>query len=737
MSGKPSGRGAGSGSSGHAVESADRPEKIRNVALVGHAGSGKTTLVDALLAAAEAIPRPGSVSDGTTVSDADPIEVAQQRSVSLAVCPMTIGGVTINLLDTPGSPDFVGELRAGLRAADAALFVIAAGEGVDPTTLALWEECAHLAMPRAVVISRLDGLHASYQSTLAACQESLGVVAGQAVLPLYQPEGTAVSAGEPPAALLGLLSRQRLDYRNGYPPAVTDAGEDVADDADFEQARAELIEAIIAESEDESLLDRYVAGEELALEILIDDLETAVARGTFHPVIPVCSPTALGLAELIEVLSSAFPSPLENDLPVITTPDGALVESVTCDPGSALVGEVVRTTVDPYAGRVSLVRLFAGTITPDTAIHICGHGGADRGHPDHDADDRVGHLYSPLGATLRPIERAVAGDIVAIPRLGTAETSDTISGKAQPLLIAPWDMPEPLLPVAIRAASRNDDDALARSLERLVATDPVVRVDRDTSTGQLVLWCLGESHSDAVLERLRANAALDIEPVRVALHSTFTSTAHGHGRHVKQSGGHGQFAVCDVEITPSPRGSGVTFESKVVGGAVPTQYVGSVEKGVRHQLERGVEGADGCPVTDVHVTLLDGKAHSVDSSDAAFQTAGALAVRDAARTGEISLLEPIAQLHVDVPDPHVGAVLSDLPSRRGRVTGTEPVADCPPGNERTVVHAEVPEAELTRYAVTLRALTSGTGRFRRSYVRHEVVPASATQAVRDGAVAAH
>jgi elongation factor G len=296
-------------------------------------------------------------------------------------------------------------------------------------------------------------------------------------------------------------------------------------------------------------------------------------------------------------------------------------------------------------------------------------------------------------------------------------------------------MPEPLLPVAVRGATRNDDDALARGLERLVATDPVVRVDRNAATGQLVLWCLGESHADAVLERLRAGASLETEPVRVALQSTFTSTAKGHGRQVKQSGGHGQYAVCDIEIAPLPRGMGVTFESKVVGGAVPTQYVGSVEKGVRQQLEHGVEAAEGCPVTDVHVTLLDGKAHSVDSSDAAFQTAGAVAVRDAAGFGEIALLEPIATLRVDVPDGYVGAVLSDLPGRRGRVTGTQPVPDCPPGNERTVVHAEVPEAELTRYAVTLRSLTGGTGRFGRAFARNEIVPASAAAALRDTASA--
>jgi elongation factor G len=725
MTGKPSAKPAGS------IEAPQTPAAIRNIAVVGHAGAGKTTLVEALLAATGAIPKAGSVLDGNTVSDTDPIEIAQQRSVALSVCPMAAEDRTVNLLDTPGSPDFVGELRAGLRAADAALFVVASGEPLDASTLALWDECVHLGMPRAVAISRLDGLHSSYADTLALCQTSFGQSGGQAVLPLYMPEGGG--GGQPPTALVGLLSRRRSDYANGFPPKSTDASAETADDPGFEEARSALIEAIIAESEDETLLDRYVSGEDLELDVLVDDLETAIAQGSFHPVVPVCAATGLGLAELLEVLSSAFPSPLEHDLPPVTTPDGDAVDGIACDPQSPLLGEVVRTTVDTYAGRVSLVRLFAGTIAPDTAIHVCGRGGAGRGHPDHDTDERVGHLYSPLGATLRPISQAVAGDIVAIPRLATAETSDTISSKAQPLLIAPWDMPEPLLPIAVRAASRNDDDALARGLERLAATDPVVRVHRDASTGQLVLWCLGESHAEAVLERLRAGASLQTEPVRVALQSTFTSTAKGHGRQVKQSGGHGQYAVCDIEISPLPRGSGVTFESKVVGGAVPTQYVGSVEKGVRQQLEHGVEAAEGCPVTDVHIALLDGKAHSVDSSDAAFQTAGSLAVRDAAGFGEIALLEPIATLQVDVPDGYVGAVLSDLPGRRGRVTGTQPVPDCPPGNERTVVRAEVPEAELTRYAVTLRSLTGGTGRFTRAFARNEIVPASAAAALRGAA----
>jgi elongation factor G len=708
-------------------ETADRPEKIRNAALVGHSGAGKTTLVEALLAATGVIPRAGSVVEGTTVSDHDPIEQAQQRSVALSVCPLPWDNVVTNLLDTPGYPDFTGELRAGLRAADAALFVVSAADEIDPITVSLWEECAGLGTPRAVVITKLDAPRANYQATVEACQRVFGGDDGQDVLPLYLPVGGGPE--QAPSGLVGLLSRVHFDYSDGFPPreAPLPAG------IDLEGPRGALIEAIINNSEDETLLDRYLSGEEIGLDVLIDDLETAVARGTFYPVLPVCATTGLGLAELLEVLAGGFPSPTEMDAPAVTTIDGSPCKPLSCDPDGPLVAEVVRTTVDPYLGRLSILRLFSGTLTPETVIHVSGHGGSSRGHPDHDADERVGQLHSPLGATLRPVERVIAGDICAIGRLGSAETGDTISTKSEPLLIEPWEMPEPLLPIAVQAATRADEDALAKALGRLTAGDPTVRVERHQDTGQLVLWCLGEAHADVVLERLRATGAhVETVPLRTAVMETFTAEARGHGRLVKQSGGHGQYAVCDIVVTPLPRGSGVEFAEKVVGGAVPSQFIGSVEKGVRAQLASGLDQAH-IPVTDVLVTLVDGKAHSVDSSDAAFQTAGGLAVKDAAANGSLALLEPIAAIDITVPDTHVGAVLSDLSGRRGRVTGTEPDPAAPLGMERTVVHAEVPDAELTRYAITLRSLTAGTGRFTRHFARYEVVPANVAASLREPA----
>ncbi|MFI5892770.1 elongation factor G-like protein EF-G2 [Actinoplanes sp. NPDC051513] len=693
------------------------PGRVRNVVLVGHSGSGKTTLVEALLAATGTIPRAGTVADGTTVSDHDPAAVRQQRSVSLSCAPLIHQDVKINLLDTPGYADFVGELRAGLRAADAAVFVVSAEGGVDDATAALWEECAAVGMPRAVVITRLDHPRADYDAALEACQEAFG----ENVMPIYQPmlgdDGVSI------AGLMGLVTLRVLDYSEGYPPKVGEAErehlEPIADD------RNTLIEGIIAESEDETLMDRYLGGEEVTADTLVTDLEKAVAKGNFYPVIPVCSATGVGLDALLDGLVTGAPSPLEHDLPVVTGVDGSPRPPLTCDPGGPLVAEVVKTTIDRHVGRVSLVRVFSGTLRPEQVLHVSGHGLSERGHPDHDADERVAHVYSPLGATLREVPYCVAGDLCAITKSGSAETGDTLSGKDDPMLMAPWSMPEPLLPIAVVAKTRSDEDALAKNLARLVAGDPTMRLERNIETHQLVLWTMGESHADVVLDRLRSGGVeLDTEPVKVPLRETFGCGAKGHGRHVKQSGGHGQYAVCDISVEPLPRGSGFEFENKVVGGAVPHNYIPSVEKGVRTQLERGLVA--GYPVVDLRVTLFDGKAHSVDSSDAAFQTAGALALREAAAAGQLTLLEPIDEIAVRVPEMYVGAVMSDLSGRRGRPLGSESEAD----GVHSVVRAEVPATELIRYAVELRAISSGAGTFSRTYIRHEPMPAHLSEAVK-------
>jgi elongation factor G len=683
---------------------------VRNVAVVGHAGAGKTTLVEALLARTGTVARAGRVEDGTTVSDSEEVEVSMQRSVALSLAPLEYRGVKVNLLDTPGSADFVGELRAALRAADSALFVVSAVDGVDALTVQLWHECAAVGMPRAVVVTQLDRPRADFDDAVAICQRVLG----EGVHPLYLPmhgDDDAV------AGVIGLISQRVYDWTSG---------DRVERDPDpqhlplIENLRGDLLEAIIAESEDESLLDRYLAGEVIDPKVIIADLELAVARGSFYPVLPAAPLSMLGTDELLEVLTQAMPTPLEHPCPVVTRPDGSPAAPLVCDPEGPLVAEVVKTTSDPYLGRVSLVRVFSGTLRPDAVVHVSGHGLVERGHPDHDADERVGALSTPLGAAMRPVAECPAGDLCCVAKLASAETGDTVSSKDEPLLVSPWELPEPQHAIAVEAASRADEDKLGTALQRLVAEDPTVRLERQQETGQLLLWCVGGAHAEVLVDRLKTRYGVQVTlpEVVIPLRETLASPVSVTGRHVKQSGGHGQYAVVHLDFEPLSAGEGLIFESKVVGGAVPSNYIPSVEKGITAQMERGV---DGRPLVDIRAVLTDGKAHSVDSSDAAFQAAGALAVREACQASGVQVLEPVSSIEVRLPSHYVGTAMSDLSGRRARVTGSDVGED-----DLSVVSAEVPDLELLHYAADLRSLSHGTGSFSRRYLRHEPMPAHVT-----------
>jgi elongation factor G len=670
---------------------ASSPDRIRNVVLIGPGGSGKTTLVETLLASAGAISRAGTIQEGSTICDFEESEKSHERSISLAIAPVIHRDTKINLVDTPGYADFVGEVRAGLRAADCALFVIAASEAVDDATSALWRECAEVGMPRAVVITKLDQARADYDGVLAATQAAFG----DKVLSLYVP---VRDAGGEVTSLVDLMN----------------------DDGEHEELRGALIEGIIEESEDETLMDRYLGGEAISHETLTEDLEKAVARGSFHPVVPVCSMSGVGCAELLDLAVDGFPSPLEHPSPDVFTPAGKEAEAIAGDPNGVLVAEVVKTASDPYVGRVSLVRVFSGTLTADDPVHVSGHFTSfysDSAHEDHDEDEKIGSLSYAFGGTHVPANAVVAGDLCAIGKLSRAETGDTLSSIGDPRVLKPWSMPEPLLPIAIKAASKADEDKLSQALGRLAAEDPSLRVENNPETHQLVLWCMGEAHADVLIRRLADRYAVNVEtePFLVSLRETFGGAGKGLGRHVKQSGGHGQYAVCHIEVEPLPEGGGFEFVDKVVGGAVPRNFIPSVEKGVRAQMERGVRA--GYPMVDLRVTLTDGKAHSVDSSDMAFQMAGGLALREAAATTTVTMLEPYDVVAVVVPDDHVGGTMSDLSSRRARLLGTDKV-----GDDRTVINAEVPQTELVRYAVDLRSATHGAGSFTRSFGHYEPMP---------------
>ncbi|PYC76378.1 elongation factor G-like protein EF-G2, partial [Streptomyces tateyamensis] len=639
-----------------------------------------------LAVAAGALSRAGRVSEGSTVSDHEEIEHQQQRSVRLALVPVEWRGVKINLLDPPGHADFAGELRAALHAADAAVFVVSAtdlpGDTGSPEqtspTLALWRECAAAGLPRAIAVTHMDAARADFDEVLTACRQAFGEGHPDSVQPVDLPVRTDGQV----RGTVELLSGETHGAAAPLPPT--------------EPAREQLVEAIAGE--DDELMERYLGGETLDGAALARGLHGALGQDTLHPVLPVTE-DGTGAVDLLDLIVTAFPPPTERPLPepLAARPQGT-------GPDSPLVAQVIQNTGDQYVGRLSLVRVLAGTLLPDLGVQVAG------------AEARVAGLTSPFGKLQRAVPHAPAGDLACVGKL-TAQVGDTLCDPAAPLTLPRWELPEPLLPVAVRARSRSDEDKLAQSLARLTAEDPTVRAEQNPDTHQLVLWCTGEAHAGVVLHRLAEQYGVQLDQVdyQVALRQTFAGPATGHGRLVKQSGGHGQYAICDLQVEPLPAGGGFEFVDRVVGGAVPRHYVPSVEKGVRAQLANGV--GNGYPLVDLRVTLLDGKAHSVDSSDAAFQTAAALALKDAAGQASLRLLEPVAEVGVLVPDEYLGAVFNDLSGRRGRVLGTEAA-----GPGRSLLRAEVPELELSRYAVELRALTHGTGSFTRAPLRYEPMP---------------
>lgn len=678
--------------------------QIRNVALVGHSGTGKTSLAEALLHRAGAISRMGRVEDGTTACDFDPEEQRRGISLSLAVAPFEWRDHKINLIDTPGYADFLGEVAAALRIADLAVFVVSAVDGVEVQTEEAWDLARRLGVPRMVFVNKLDRERASFDATLAQLRDRLG----SGIAPLELPIGEEAGF----RGIADLLTDTAHIYEDGVPhtEAIPDEMEEIE-----HQVHDNLVEGIVVA--DDAMLERYLEGDVPNLDELEHTLHDGIAEATVFPVVVGSATREIGIDRLADLLVEIGPSPLDRPVP-ITAGNGERPEEidVTADASGDPLAFVFKTIADPYVGQVSLFRVVSGTLRPDD--HLVNSRTGD--------DERLHGLLTVRGKAQEPVSELVAGDIGAVSKLAGTLTGDTLAPKGKPVKVAPIAQPEPTLAVAVVPRTQADEDRLAPALHRLVDEDPALRVERIDETHQTLLHGTGETHLQITLEKLtrKFGANVETEPVRVAYRETVTGSATDvEGRHKKQTGGHGQFGVCVIDLEPLPRGEGFEFASTVVGGAISRSFIGAVQKGIEETMAAG--GVYGYPVVDVRVTVTDGKEHSVDSSEMAFKVAGRLAFRAALAEAGPVILEPISRIDVTVPPEMQGDVMGDLNSRRGRVQGTDTTTD-----GRQTVYALVPTSEIQRYAVELRSLTGGRGRFHAAHDHYDVLPAHLVDSVR-------
>ncbi|MEA2486216.1 MAG: elongation factor [Actinomycetota bacterium] len=676
-------------------------ENIRNIVLVGHGGSGKTSLAEALLFRSGATTRMGKVTDGNTVCDFDEEEIRKGISISTALAPIEWDGHKINILDAPGYADFVGEMRAAMRVADLAVFVVSAVEGVEVQTQVAWRLADELELPRIIFVNKVDRENASFRRTLDQLRDMFGMGVAPLALPLGREHD-----------FRGVISVIDVEAVS-YDASGKTTAEEVPSErqARVDEVRTALLDSV-AETNDE-LLERYLESGEIERSEVIHALHDGLARASVFPVLVGATTKLIGVDRLADAIVAAGPSPL--DRPPVESADGEVREAKPDGPMSALI---FKTMTDPYVGRVSFFRVYSGVLRGETSLH----------NASRNADERVGHVFTMRGKTQEPLSEIVAGDIGAVAKLNHSVTGDTLADKAAPIVLPGIEPPEPLLPKAIEPKTKGDEDKLMIGLQKIIEEDPSLRLARSDETHQTILWGMGDAHLDAALERLKRKSGVEVEevPFKVPYRSTFRTKAEALGRHVKQSGGHGQYGVCNVRIEPLPRGEGFVFENKIFGGSIPGQFVGSVEKGVRAAMESGA--GSGFPMIDLKVELYDGKYHTVDSSDMAFQLAGAQAMKDAIDKAGLTLLEPVWTLEVMVPEEFTGDIMGDLQKRRGIPEGIETLS-----GDRQIVKAKVPFAEVTHYATDLRSVTGGKGTFSWEFSHYQEVPHEVAQKILDAA----
>jgi elongation factor G len=669
-------------------------QSIRNVALVGHGGCGKTQLASAMLFVAGAVNRLGKVDDGTTVTDFDEEEIARTHTLSSSLAQLEWQKIKVNLVDTPGFANFISDARAALRVVETALVVVDAVAGVEVQTEKLWELADTFGLPRLVVLNRFDRDRASLDRSLEALRRDCG----RAIVPVQLPIGE----GPTFTGVVDLVQMTAFTFASEESGQVTEQQIPEGMTDQVNEARSQLVE-MVAET-NEALMEAFFADGSLTQEQLQTGLHAATQSGTLFPLICTAGLRAVGIQPLLEAVINYVPSPAERPFPALDdTGEVTTVTAVDTDPYAAFVW---KTIADPFAGRITMLRVAAGLLRSDDTIH----------NLTRNESERLGHLLVLQGKTQEHVSELRAGDLGAVAKLKHTHTSDVLADKGSPVRVRPIQFPEPVLSYAIEPRSRGDEDKISTAMQRLQEEDPTISYDRDPQTHQLLLAGQGQLHIEVTVAKLsrRFGVEVNLKPPRIPYRETITTSTEAHGRHKKQTGGHGQFGDCKIRVEPLPRGEDFAFVDDIFGGSIPRQFVPAVEKGIQESRLRGYLA--GFPMVDFKVTVFDGSFHPVDSNEMSFKMAGSLAFKDAMSRARPTILEPVMQVEVYAPSDFAGDLMGDLNSRRGRIAGMDT------RGATTIIRAQVPMAEMLTYEQHLTSATGGRGTYHMEYSHYEEVP---------------
>lgn len=671
-------------------------ENIRNLVLLGHSGTGKSSLSEAILFTAGVINRLGKVDEGTTTSDYDPAEVKRKISINLSVLPCLWKGNKINVLDAPGYSDFAAEVKAGIRVSEGAIVVVSAAAGVEVGTEQAWDYLQEANLPRFILVNKMDRENADFYRTVKELQAKFG----SRCLPIQLPIGAHTDF----QGLVDLLAMK------GYTGSAANKEGEIPSGLQPQVAsfREKLVEAV-AELDD-TLLEKYLGGEELSPQELTDGLRRGIVAGKIVPVLAASALQNVGTGQLLDAINHYLPAPKER--PVLIG-DPAKPETITPSEEAPLAALVFKTTADPYVGKLTCFRAYNGFIDSNSQVW----------NSTRNEAERIGQLYTIRGKNQEPVAQVRAGDIGAVAKLNLTGTGDTLCTRDKPVKIIPISFPEPILSKAIYPKTKTDLDKLGAALSRLTEEDPTLRVHRDSDTVETIMSGLGETQLDVAAEKMQRKfgVGVNLEIPRVPYRETITTTTTAEFRHKKQTGGHGQYGHVVLEVEPLPRGTGREFQEKVVGGAIPKNYIPAVEKGVNEAAQEGVLAR--YPVTDVRVTVFDGSFHPVDSSEICFKIAGAGALKKGLTDGHPIILEPIMNATIRVPEDYTGDIIGDLNTKRAQVQGMTPE------DGTQVIQAQVPLAEIQRYAIDLKSITQGRGTFTMQFSHYQETPAHVAQKI--------